>query len=230
MSVNSLPKEICVTPAELYLMIYTDRSLWYACDTMEKSLDRWGKASPKRMKAILAVWFSLLKGATRAEMIEEVQKLGYRQSFAEKFVDGEIGRYKEKFGKTPLLRIKSGTMLKEMSVKNSSKEAKPGRPPRIYMVERTPEAEKIEKTDRLVFYAFLLSGSYIRLCELVFRLMKEQTALIDILSGTLSPLGEVLKKAVAENKIEEIEEEIKKWYEEFMKPIREEAEKLSARP
>jgi hypothetical protein len=189
---------------------------------MEKLLDRLAKASPKRKKAILVVWFSLLKGTTRAEMIEKVQGLGYKQSYAEKFVDKEIGRYEEKFRGTPLLRIKSGTMLEGVLAKNSSKEAKPGRSPLKYKVERTPEAEKIEKIDRLVFYTSLLSGSYMCLCELAFRLMKEQPALIDILSEISPPLGEALKKAVAENKIEELE----KGYEEFMKPIWEEAEKL----
>jgi len=202
--------------------------LWKLCDILEGAWHELVKCPVKRLKAGVVVWLGMVFGSTRAKMVKDVSKLGYKESYAEKFVDKMIKKYRGSLEGGGVFRIRvEPEPVKGQFGKPYSRRRKPGRPSAKYKLEELSKVKLNKRMEELVIITMLLSGSFIRFIKLLIRMLREEPkireALVEAVGKALPvPLNELeesLNKALADSKGKPIEEAIDNWYSEIMKPV-----------
>jgi hypothetical protein len=242
MSVNSLPEKICLTPAELFLLIQYDRGIWELCEEMEEALLKLQKLPAKKLVATFNTVKRLAFKSTRNEIIKEVINLGYKESYAEKLVDGVIRTFKELLGSRrdmPLhitaepKPVKKGRFGNPYSrwEQDRGEPPKPGRPPLEYKIEEHPKVKLDERMEKLLGLVTLLSGSFIHYLKLSISSIKTIKIIISKLPEgaeerkMLSGLSEEIEKVDLE-KLGELEKHIEDWYRRLMEPVWKDAARI----
>lgn len=225
MSAN-FPQEICVKPAELYLLIQFDRILWKLCDILESAWPELAKHPAEKLKAVGNVWFGLLTGSTRAEMIKGLTELGYEESYAEKLVDKMTKKWRELLGRSGVFRIGAEPEpVKGQFGKPYSRRRRPGRPPAKYKLIELPKAKPNKRMEELTCLVTLLSGSSERFIKLICRMILEESEIREALlalAGKIFPMTpEELKKAFNEamGDGKDLEKHIDDWYNKVLEPV-----------
>lgn len=223
MSVNPFPDELCLKPAELYLLLKRDRMLWILCDKLEEAEQK-HRFSGKKLKAASAVHTLIMQGSTRDEMIEKVRDLNYKDLYAEKLVDKIKGKYLEIFDSVPGFCIRTKRESKKgMFGKPGSRNAKHGRPPAKYKLEKSPDVKTNKRLEELTFLVMLLSGSLISYFKLNLRMARDPKIreaikpFADVIGKSAEELDEIVTKGVPV-----LEELIDKSYNQLLEPIWEE--------
>jgi hypothetical protein len=225
MSVNIFPENICLTPAELFLLIQIDRSLWKLCEKIEEESPKLQELPAKRLAATFNIQMGLATKSTRGEIIKEVVNLGYKESYAEKLVDGVIAIFKDLLGSgrdMPLhitaepKPVKKGRFGEPYSrwEQDRGEPPKPGRPPLEYGIEEHPKVKLDERMKKLIDLTTLLSGSSLRYLKLrikIFFKMMERPEEREFLLNLFEKIGEVYSNIYPElsDKTEEIKNRIK---------------------
>jgi len=225
MSANPLfPDEICLKPAELYLLIQQELAVHKICDILEKGMSKSSKVKDKKRKAIGLIQIYLALGLPRPQIIEKLKDI-YSKDYAEKLFDNVIRDLNKilEGGTGPRIVRKPLPVKKGRFGRPGSREARAGRPPIKYKFEETPTAIKYnERLKALSAIGALLSGSYIRLIKLVIRWMREDPVLsglaIEALGGVVKH-NDAFEKSFKEALSEDSEKLIDKWYSEIMEPI-----------
>jgi|GEM_PF-5977136 len=249
MSVNIFPENICLTPAELFLLIQIDRSLWKLCEKIEEESPKLQELPAKRLAATFNIQMGLATKSTRGEIIKEVVNLGYKESYAEKLVDGVIAIFKDLLGSgrdMPLhitaepKPVKKGRFGEPYSrwEQDRGEPPKPGRPPLEYGIEEHPKVKLDERMKKLIDLTTLLSGSslrYLKLCiKIFFKMMErpeERKFLLNLLYSNIYPQfsdkTEEIKNRIKElgevitTKKEDLEKHIEEWINNYYRELME---------
>lgn len=227
MSVNSLPKKLRLKPVELYLLIQFDHMLWKLCDIFEGAWHELAKCPAKRLKATSNVWLDLVSGSTRAEMVKDIVELDYEESYAEKFVDKMIKKYRRLLKGSGVFHIKvKSEPIKGQFGKPYSRRRRSGRPTSKYKLEEHSKVKPNKRMEKLPFLAILLSGSLVRFLKLCMRMMCEEPKMREVLLGAakkifpvpLNELEESFQEIMVKGR-EDLEKYIDEWYSKLMEPV-----------
>jgi hypothetical protein len=200
--------------------------VWKLCDVLEEGLPNLQKLPAKKLKAMYVVCMGLAFGHTRADMVKEVSKLGYSESYAEKFVDRMMKEFR-RLGDGIVFRMTAETEpVKGRFGKPRSRRrrGKAGRPPAKYKLEELPKVELSQEFRRKLCLWMLLSGSFLRLLKLSMKIMLEpkmRGALLEAIGRMLPMPFNKLKRAFEEVTIkeEDLEKHIEDWYSKLMEPV-----------
>jgi len=225
---------ICITPAELYLMLQFDHALWKLCDLFEKFekeiLNK--KDMERKMKTFTIIALSIVLGIPRNKMVRMLVESGlYKESYAEKAVRNYVKILAKPY-ELASYRVRSQTKKTEKGRWGRHEiEKKAGRPPLVFSVEKSFSLINIkmdERLGRLIGFASILSGSFPRLMKILVRMGFKLGILDEIVHcfqefskvHDLQPLNLKLEDTDIKKKIEK---EIDKYFNLLVEPIRKDA-------